>query len=285
MEIIKNKSVDDINTFQTRENYDKIVDYLVSLPVNNYQDVIRRTSVEKNIKFRRRSHFQFILEESMKYLFSDTNLEQSKYIIKYRADFKDSNVIDGFAKIYELNDEKILLMEIDNSFVSVAATIHELTHLLQAVNKNNPPKKYNELLSIFSEFVILDYLSLKFNNPDIFDNHLINRLINRMSYRVYSNQLFSDDCNGLKDIYFSCYIYFIGMIYGIRLFDLYKKGDLTILSTFNNALAGRITVDELLEKYCINMSNQDTITSFINYCDYYKKIVNNRYGDNVHYVK
>lgn len=213
------------------------------------------------------------------------NLKKAKDIIKYRSTIKDSEVIDGFAKIYELNNEKILLMEIDGSFVSIAATVHELTHLLQAINENNPSKKYNEILSIFSEFVVLDYLSSKFNNYDIFDNHLINRLVNRMSYRVYSEQLFSDDPKWLKDIYFSAYTYFLGTIYAIRLFDLYKKGDFTILSTFNSVLAGEINVDQMLEKYDINMSNQDTVTSFINCCDYYRKIVDDRYGNNVHYVK
>lgn len=284
MEIMQNEIIEDIGTPQSRENYDKMVDYLVSMPVNNYKDYISRLSVEKNIKHES-GHFIFLLGESMQHLFLGENLKKAKDIIKYRSTIKDSEVIDGFAKIYELNNKKILLMEIDGSFVSVAATVHELTHLLQGINENNPSKKYNEILSIFSEFVVLDYLSSKFNNYDIFDNHLINRLVNRMSYRVYSEQLFSDDPKWLKDIYFSAYTYFLGTIYAIRLFDLYKKGDFTILSTFNSVLAGEINVDQMLEKYDINMSNQDTVTSFINCCDYYRKIVDDRYGNNVHYVK
>ena len=284
MEIIQNEIIDDIGTPQSKENYDKMVDYLVSMPVNNYKDYISRLSVEKNIKHES-GHFLFLLGESMQHLFLGENLKKAKDIIKYRSTIKDSEVIDGFAKIYELNNEKILLMEIDGSFVSVAATVHELTHLLQAINENNPSKKYNEILSIFSEFVVLDYFSSKFNNLDIFDNHLINRLVNRMSNRVCSNQLFSDEEKWIKEIYFSCYTYFLGTIYAIRLFDLYKKGDMTILSTFNSVLAGKITVDEMLEKYCINISNQDTFNSFINCCDYYRKIVDERYGSNVHYVR
>ncbi len=284
METTKNENLDDISIPKDRENYDKMVEYLVSMPVSNYDNNMFRLSGESNIKHES-EQFTLLLEEILNLLFFSDNVKKAKNIIKYRATIEKSEAVDGFSRIYELNNEKILLMEIDGSFVSVAATIHELTHLLQAINENNPSKKYNEILSIFSEFVVLDYFSSKFNNPDIFDNHLINRLVNRMSYRVRSNQLFSDEEKWIKEIYFSCYTYFLGTIYAMRLFDLYKKGDMTILSTFNSVLAGKITVDEMLEKYCINMSNQDTFNSFINCCDYYRKIVDERYGNNVHYVR
>lgn len=284
MEITKKEIIEDISNLQARENYDKMVDYLVSLPVYNYQDYVSFTSLEKNIKCKK-GLFPLLLDDSMNYIFFDENLKKAKHIINNKISFEDSKIINGFAKIYDLNSEVLLSMKIDNSFVSIAAIIHELTHLIQAINKNNPTKRYNEILSIFSEFVILDYLSSKFDNPDIFDNHLINRIINRMSYRVYSNQLLHNESKLLENIYLSCYTYFIGMIYAIRLFTLYKNGDLTILSNFNNVLNGNITIDKLLEKYCINMSNQDTINSFTSWCDYYQEIVTDRYGSNVHYVK
>ena len=47
MEITKKEIIEDISNLQARENYDKMVDYLVSLPVYNYQDYVSFTSLEK----------------------------------------------------------------------------------------------------------------------------------------------------------------------------------------------------------------------------------------------
>ena len=60
MEIIQNEIIEDIGIPQYRENYDKMVGYLVSMPVNNYKDYISGLSVEKNIKHES-GHFLFLL--------------------------------------------------------------------------------------------------------------------------------------------------------------------------------------------------------------------------------
>ena len=155
METTKNENLDDISIPKDRENYDKMVEYLVSMPVSNYDNNMFRLSGESNIKHES-EQFTLLLEEILNLLFFSDNVKKAKNIIKYRATIEKSEAVDGFSRIYELNNEKILLMEIDGSFVSVAATIHELTHLLQAINENNPSKKYNEILSMEDGKLVYD---------------------------------------------------------------------------------------------------------------------------------
>lgn len=68
MEITKKEIIEDISNLQARENYDKMVDYLVSLPVYNYQDYVSFTSLEKNIKCKK-GLFPLLLDDSMNYIF------------------------------------------------------------------------------------------------------------------------------------------------------------------------------------------------------------------------
>ena len=125
-----------------------------------------------------------------------------------------------------------------HTYAAIAGTVHELTHIIQALNNNNPPTQYNEILSIFAELVALDYFSIKEKNKDIFNNHLINRIINRMSKRVYSYNLFEDvdPQSAIKKYFISNYTYFIGLIYSLRLFELYKHNPKSILNDFNMVL-------------------------------------------------
>ena len=62
-------------------------------------------------------------------------------------------MIDGFASIYNLDIKIILELDSRKYFESVAVLEHELIHILQALNNNNPEKQYNEILSCFGEMV------------------------------------------------------------------------------------------------------------------------------------
>ena len=183
-------------------------------------------------------------------------------------------------------------MEFDSRkyFVSVAVLEHELTHIIQAINNNNPKKQYNEVLSFFVEFLSLELLSLKYNNPDIYKNAIINRFVNRMSYIVYVSdyeyETFDKKSDYIKEMYIGLYPYMLGFIYAIRLLDLYHLSPIEIIEKFNMVLSGKKTIDELLSDYHISLEDKSTILSFKNSCDIYRDFVMEKHDEsNIHFAR
>ena len=75
-------------------------------------------------------------------LYSKDNRILANDILKNRSEIIDNEddelIVDRDAMIYELSSEKILRLYSAKYFESVSVCEHELIHLLQAINDNNP---------------------------------------------------------------------------------------------------------------------------------------------------
>lgn len=213
-------------------------------------------------------------------LYSKENQELANYILSERSTIRDLEYIDGCACIYNLSKDKVLILESKRYFGSVSSCEHELTHLLQAFNNNNPKQQYTEMLSIFNEFVSAELLSEKYNNQDIYEEEIIRRTTNRINHGVVSsdfdNDRFNERSSFYKESYYSVYSYMVGFIYAVRLFDLYHENPNEVLDKVNNILSGKNTVEKLLDDYSISFKDKSTISSFKNFCNSYEDFVMKR---------
>lgn len=223
-----------------------------------------------------------------KFLYTNENAILANDILQKRSRISDYDCVDGFSSIYDLKRENLIEVDSKHFFESVAALEHEMIHILPAINNNNPEEQYNEVLSIFGEFLSLELLSEKYNNNDIYINNLITRCVKRMSYRVYGRD-FEDEAiksqpDYMKKIYLSSYDYMLGFVYAIRLLDLYHQDPNKIFKDFNLVLAGKMPVKALLSEHHISLEDKNTIDSFIKMVDSYREFVNMKYGTSVHRV-
>jgi len=257
-----------------------MIDYLCSSPVPN-----KRPS-RKTIKW-------FTLEECHHYvsyhLYTKENRELVEEILKNRSEILDGDMVNGFSYIYELNKDIILTVESRKYCESVGCLEHELIHLLQAINDNNPKKQYNEFLSFFGEFVTMKKLSELFGNIEIFEYAMLNRLVNRMIYRVYVKDFLDEEIE--ENINFlptlsKLYDYMLGFIYAVELFSLYQVDNDRILKDFNLVLSGKKNVESLLREYHISLEDTNTVENFIKVVNSYRKFVKIKYEKSeFHYVK
>lgn len=275
-----NPKLIDIQSKTARDNLTLLVEYLCSSVVPDKLP----SSIRLSDQTMQECHSYV-----SKFLYTDENAILADDVLQKRTDIADYDCIDGFASTYDLTRENLIDVSSKKYFESVAVLEHEMIHILQALNNNNPEKQYNEVLSMFGEFVSLELLSEKYNNSNIYMNNLINRCIKRMSYRVYGRSFEDeaiDDCTDyMKKIYLSVYEHMLGFIYAIRLFDLYHQDTVSIIADFNLILAGKMRVKDILSKYRISLEDEDTLSSFIKLVDVYRESVVKRCGTRVHTVK
>lgn len=278
--IKSNPKLIDIQSKTARDNLTLLVEYLCSSVVPDKLP----SSIRLSDQTMQECHSYV-----SKFLYTDENAILADDVLQKRTDIADYDCIDGFASTYDLTRENLIDVSSKKYFESVAVLEHEMIHILQALNNNNPEKQYNEVLSMFGEFVSLELLSEKYNNSNIYMNNLINRCIKRMSYRVYGRSFEDeaiDDCTDyMKKIYLSVYEHMLGFIYAIRLFDLYHQDTVSIIADFNLILAGKMRVKDILSKYRISLEDEDTLSSFIKLVDVYRESVVKKYGTRVHTVK
>ena len=278
--IRSNPKLIDIYSKEARNNLNVMVDYLCSTTAPN--------TLPSLIKFNG-TNLQECHEYISKILYTTENNNLVNYVLKNRAKISNGDFIDGFAAIYDLKREHLIEVSTNRFFASVSSLEHELIHILMAINNNNPEKQYNEVLSVFGELITADLLSQKYNNRDIYINHLIVKCVNRMSYRVYGSYFEDEErekqSNFLKAQFLSGYDYMLGFIYAIRLLDFYYQDSKKTLKDFNLILSGKKTVKELLTQYHISLEDKETIHSFFRIVDLYQNYVNVKYGEEVHYTK
>jgi len=274
-----NSRLIDIQSVKARNNLDLMVDYLCSSIVPDEQPSLNRL---------RRVTMQECHDYVSRILYSDENCILANTILQNRSEISNSYCLDGFSRTYDLSNEVLVQVSSNRFFQSVAVLEHEIIHILLALNKNNPEVQYNEFLSIFGEFLTLELLSKKYNNPNIYINHLINRCIKRMSFRVYGKDFLDaaieNQPDNIKNYFFTSYDYMIGFIYAIRLLDLYHQNPHKILIDFNLVLSGKKSVKALLLEYNISLEDSNTLNSFIKMVDSYREFVNIKYGESVHRV-
>lgn len=270
----------DIQSKQARDNLTLMVDYLCSSIVPDKLPTLNKLVNENMIECHK-----YVAN----FLYNQDNAKRINDILQNNTEINDYDCIDGFSSIYDLNCEKLVKLDSKRFFESVVALEHEMIHILPALNNNNPEEQYNEILSIFGEFLSLELLSNKYNNKDIYIDNLITRCIKRMSFRVYGSD-FEDEAienqpDYIKKIYLSSYDYMLGFIYAVRLFDLYHQDRGNIIAGFNLVLAGKKSVRTLLYEYHISLEDKETIDSFIKFVDSYREWVDKKYGSFVHRVK
>lgn len=217
--IQKTNKLQDIKTKNARENLNEMVYYLCSALVPN--------KMPPHIKLIKDLTLETCHQEIASILYSNENIKLADLLLRSRAKIKDGDFVDGFAAIYDLKREILLELDTRKYFISVGALEHELIHLLQAINKNNPEPQYNEVLSFFGEIVTMFYLSLKYQKEDIFNNFILFRMINRMSYRVFGHcfedAFIASHSEFINKTNLSLYEHMLGFIYAVQLFTFYKK--------------------------------------------------------------
>lgn len=268
--IENNPFFEDIKCAKAKENFDKLVDYLCSMPVAEApeEDILLDGDFYKKHK---------IIANS---IYSPRNRTLIEKVLKERTKTDTCDSIDGSSYIYELGKDKILKLGTTKYYRSISVLEHELTHIVMSLNNNNPKPQYNEILSFFVEFLSLLQLSKMENNPNIYNNAFINRCVARMSFRVFAHE-FSDEylnehSNFLNNSHHNSYPYMLGFIYSVRLLDIYEQ-DKTVLKEINDILEGTKSIDELLKEYNISLENSETINCFINMCNYYSQLVTKKY--------
>lgn len=278
--IKENSRLIDIQSKNARDNLNLMVDYLCSSIVPDKLPPLNKLGSVT---------MQECHDYVSKILYSDENRTLTNIVLQKHSKILASDYIDGFSAIYDLNREDLIELSSKDFFESVACLEHEIIHILLALNKNNPEVQYNEFLSIFGEFLTLELLSEKYNNSDIYINHLIDRCIKRMSFRVYGrdfeDEKIKEKSDYVKNINFSSYDYMIGFIFAIRLLELYHQDHNKVFIDFNLVLSGKKDIKSLLSKYQISLEDLSTIDSFIKMVDSYREFVDVRYGASVHMVK
>ena len=280
---------DDIKSDKAKNNFDRLVDYLCSslVPNGNVRSIDSRIIVEDEILIDgdyKTEHLSFAKE-----FYSSENLELAEEILKNRTNYTNINScdpykIDGFSYIYQLDRDKIIRLGTMKFYYSIATMEHELIHILMALNNNNLKPQHAEILSFFGELLSLIHLSKKHNNPNIYENALINRCIARMSYRVFASD-FDDESIRMRGEAFyktrcDSYPHMLGFIYAIRLLNIFNKNPGDVLSRVNDVLSGKYSVEELLNNYNISLTDENTCNDFISLCDQFRDILNNRYSPN-----
>lgn len=278
--IKSNPKLIDIQSKQARYNLNIMVDYLCSSIV---PDKLPSLNKLNNVTMEECHNY------ISKFLYTQENAILANDILHKRTNINDYNCIDGFSSIYDLNQENLIYLSSKKYFESVAALEHENIHIIPALNNNNPEEQYNEILSIFGEFLSLKLLSEKYNKNDIYINNLITRCVRRMSYRVHGSD-FEDEVIGnqseyMKKNYLSAYDYMLGFIYATRLLDLYHQNSNKIIADFNLVLAGEKNIKALLSEHHISLEDMDTVVSFTKLVDTYRECVERKYGTSVHRVK
>ena len=278
--IENNPLFEDIKNEKARENFNMLVDHLCSMPVAD--------GPEEDIVLS--NDFYEMHNYIANNIYNLQNRILIEKILKEKAQINTCNSIDGYSYIYELDRDKILELGTTEFYRSISVLEHELTHIIMALNNNNPKPQYNEVLSFFAEFLSLFLLSQKENNSDIYNNAFINRCVARMSYRVYTYEFSNDYINEHSDFMnksnLNSYPYMLGFIYAFRLLNIYQKDAPTVLKHFNDVLEGKESLDKLLKIYNISLENSETINSFINACDYYSYLVKKKHTlSKLHSVK
>ena len=294
--IIENDSFfDDIKSQEARDNFDRLVDYLCSslVPNGNIRSIDNRIILEDEILID--GDYNSVHSFFANDFYSSQNLKLVNEILQNRTTYNkidccDPYLIDGYSDIYELDKEKILKLGTMRFYYSVAVMEHELIHILMAINNNNPQPQHTEILSIFVELLSLISFSKRYNNPNIYENALVNKCVHRMSHRVKASQ-FSDECikengNFIYQFQRNSYPYMLGLIYASRLLNIYRNDKENVLSKINDELSGKSSVEELLNDYNISLTDNNTCRDFIHLCDEYRNIVENRYSPSeLHRVK
>ena len=263
----------DLSNQKSLERYNKFVKLVIS----------------KNPKEYKINDFKSISKNETIYLFKNII-----YMILGKTEFIDNllnnfinlifingsdNPMDGqVIQLYDMKTNNIVYSVRINNLETVASVVclsHEFMHYYEMINKMDLNKKtyYDEILSIFAE-KFASYVLEGQGSSDIVNKIENNRLdVIKFHYTerpkdVEETRLFAEKFNdeNLYKFYKEYKIYSkviaesygFGYIYGEGLFQLYLT-DINFRNDFSNMLNKKISLQEILNKYSINMENKDII--------------------------
>ena len=278
---------EDIKSQEAKDNFDSLVDYLCSssVPDREVRSIDSGTIIEDEILIDGNYELEHLSFANAFY--NPQNLQLVNEVLKNRTTYNnidscDPYLIDGYSYIYELDRDKIMELGTMKFYNSIAIMEHELIHILMALNDNNPEPQYAEVLSIFGELLSLISFSQKNDNPNIYENALVNRCVSRMSHRVFASNFSDEYIKEHSDYLYqrrrNAYPYMLGFIYANRLLNIYRDNPEDVLSKVNNVLGGKNSVKNLLNEYNISLTDKNTYSDFINLCNQYRNIVEGRYS-------
>lgn len=199
-----------------------------------------------------------------------------KNLVENRIDFRLDGDPYGFTS-YDINKEKMIIIEGGKYKVSPIIAVHELTHAVMLLQKNSIPKEHEELLSMFNELRAVDEME-----EDIQDEWVFNIMAQRQFFRIYIEDL-SDEAlqrhQEYNDNYFEDYFRTIALVYALRLHDIYILDKEQVSADVSCVLNNQISIADLLNKYKISLENEDTIRCFENKIVEYENIIKKYFND------
>lgn len=262
----------DLKTINAKNNYMRIMNCLDNITIPN---IPNRPYISLSKNTLNKENFNNHLEYLCSKVFLDENTRLlTKDLINNRMELDFNGYPFGYTS-NDINENNIISIEGCKYSISPIVTIHELTHAIGFINKASIPKQYEEILSIFNEIRACQEI-----DETIQDEWILNKMIQRLKYRIYLTDLSDEKLNNVsdKELYFQCYFRMLNLVYALRLYELYCMYPEEISEDINQVLKSEISVIELLKKYHISLENEDTILAFEKTIGEYEQAVNRRFN-------
>lgn len=190
-----------------------------------------------------------------------------------KVDFKNIPQIDSSTRIVEINEKnykdvafkKIVVPKVDYRLASTIYA-HEMSHV-QMVSKDGGTNNimYEELIPILMEFIFADKIDYSSFTLKYVKNERLMCICNSLNLLAMGNKL-----SYLNRVTMEKYI--ISSIYAFKLFEMYYDGSIEtrkeILHDINEVFDGNIVVDNMINKYNLDLEDKEKTIKLIKRFDF-----------------
>ena len=267
-----NEQFSDLKTINAKNNYMRIMNCLDNITIPN---IPNRPYIFLSKNTLNKENFNNHLEYLCSKVFLDENTRLlTKDLINNRMELDFNGYPFGYTS-NDINENNIISIEGCKYSISPMVTIHELTHAIGFINRASIPKQYEEILSIFNEIRACQDI-----DETIQDEWILNKMIQRLKYRIYLIDLSDEKLNNIsdKELYFQCYFRMLNLVYALRLYELYSMYPEELSEDINQVLKSEISVIELLKKYNISLENEDTVLAYEKMIEIYEQVVRKHFS-------
>lgn len=262
----------DLKSQKGLERYNRFIN---SLNTKNFIDYKRNDFNEKNYE-----DCIYIFKQIIYTLLGNDNeindiLNQFINLITYNEseDVLEGNVLQ-FHNVTNNSIKYAVNIPLVNNESSIICMIHEFMHYLSFIKELNTKKSYyNEILSIFGEKYATNILkgqgstdiekkienirlsNIKFHYNERLDDIETYRLFAKKESDEYLNQFYKEYKMFAKSVAQS---YGLGYLYSTYMLKLYNTENNFIID-FNNLINNKINLQDILDKYSINMDNKEVV--------------------------
>lgn len=264
----------DLHSDLAKDNYKRIMSILDSVTIPNIRNLPYISLTSKTLN---KIKFDGFVHGLCGKVFFDENNRLALELANNRMELDFKGYPYGFTS-NDLNKEHLIIIEGCKYYISPIIAIHELTHAISFITSSRVPKQYEEVLSIFNEMKAKTEM-----DGVIQDEWLFNKIIERLKYRIYIKDLQDEAIKNLKldeDLYFQGYFRVLNFVYALRLYELYTMFPEEIDTCVDSILRNEGSIIELLEKYQINLENEDTILAFEKIIAEYEQVVCKHFNKN-----